>query len=205
LRVALTGGVACGKTVVAQMFARRGVHLLQADEIAHRLMQPDQPVYEEVVKHFGGHIVNPDGSINRAKLAWLAFGEGKIRELNAIVHPPVIQEQERWLADLEVRQPDAIAMVEAALIFEAGVARRFDKIITVTCQDGQKLERYGLRSPGADPQAMQAEARRRIAVQWPDSEKIAASDYVIDNSGSLQATEQQVEKIYRELLKRKSK
>ena len=105
LRVGLTGGLACGKSTVANMFAALGAKVIQADPIAHDLMRPGQPVYEEVVRHFGREIVQPDGAINRAKLAELVFAGGRVQELNKIVHPAVIQRQEQWMAEITERDP----------------------------------------------------------------------------------------------------
>src|SRR5258708_36749405 len=128
LKVGLTGGIAAGKSVVGEMFVALGAHLVQADRIAHSLMQPGEPVYNEVVRHFGREILNPDGSVNRAKLAEVAFGsstdaEGesasRIEELNRIVHPVVIRNQEAWMEEMARQDPRAVAMVEAAPILGA--------------------------------------------------------------------------------------
>ena len=103
LRVGLTGGIACGKTSVGEMLAKRGAHVIQADLIAHELMQPGQAVYQEVVRHFGRKILEPDGKINRQKLASLVFagdgGESRVQELNRVVHPAVIKRQEEWMEE----------------------------------------------------------------------------------------------------------
>jgi len=181
------------------MFARRGVHLLQADKLARELMQPGQPVYDQVVNHFGRDIVQADGSIDRRKLAALAFEPGRVQELNRIVHPAVVKEQEAWMDEVAGRDPRGMAMVEAALIVEAGVQKRFDKLVVVTCAPEQKVERFAARSPGADKEEARREARRRIAAQLPDEEKVKLADYVIDNSGALEATERQAERVFAEL------
>jgi dephospho-CoA kinase len=195
LRVGLTGGLACGKSTVGAMMVAHGAHLIQADTIAHELMRPGQPVYDEVVRHFGTEIVQSDGTIDRAKLAQLAFGSGRIQELNRIVHPAVIQYQQEWMAKLEQQYPGSIVVVEAALIFEAGVNNRFDKLVVVTCTPEQKIERYVGRvtqREDTDAAIARAEAERRLAAQLPDDEKVKAADFVIDNSGDLVATEAQV-------------
>src|SRR5215467_3196612 len=123
LKVGLTGGIASGKSVVGEMFVSLGAHLVQADRIAHSLMQPGEPVYNEVVRHFGREILNPDGSVNRAKLAELAFGSSpdgeqkqtsRIEELNRIVHPAVIHSQDEWMHAIGAQYPNAVAIVEAA-------------------------------------------------------------------------------------------
>src|SRR5258708_10840054 len=149
LKVGLTGGIASGKSVVGEMLVALGAHLVQADDIAHQLMLPGQPVYDEVVRHFGSAILNPDGSVNRAKLAEAAFGQAvgpsRIDELNRIVHPAVIRRQEEWMEEVGRQEHHAVAIVEAALILEAGVAKRFDRLIVVTCTDQQRIARLAPR------------------------------------------------------------
>lgn len=199
LKVGLTGGIAAGKSVVGEMFASRGVHVIQADHIAHGLMQPGQSVYNEVIAHFTTAILNPDGTVNRARLAEAAFGTtgspSRIQELNRIVHPAVIERQEEWMEEVGRQSPGAIAMVEAALILEAGTAKRFDRLVVVTCQPEQRFERWA-RRVNVDIEMARREVERRMAAQMPDEEKVKAADYVIDNSGSLDETERQVERVY---------
>ena len=198
LRVGLTGGLASGKSLVAELFERRGAHVIRADEIAHQLMAPGQAVHQEVVKHFGRQIVKADGSIDRAKLATLAFDGGRIAELNAIVHPAVIARQEQWMDEIAKENPQAVVMVEAALLMEAGVADRFDKIVVVTCGGQQRAPRFAART-GLSAEQAAAEVARRMRAQITEEEKAGRADYVIDNSGTPEATERQVEKIYGEL------
>ncbi|HJX00146.1 MAG TPA: dephospho-CoA kinase [Terriglobales bacterium] len=204
LRVGLTGGLASGKTTVAEMFAARGAHVMYADKIGHELMQPGEPVHDEVVRHFGKAIVNSDQSINRSALAEIAFGTGRIEELNQIVHPAVVGRLEQWIDEMTEFDPRAILIFEAALILEAGLGKHFNKLVVVTSEPQQKLERFAvrtLRGMQDDVQRSQAlrEAERRIGIQLSDAEKIAAADYVIDNSGTVTGTERQVNKIYKEL------
>jgi dephospho-CoA kinase len=202
LKVGLTGGIASGKSVVSEMFAAMGVHVIQADVIAHRLMQPGEAVYNEVVRRFGNGILNPDGTVNRARLAQVAFeAPPRVEELNQIVHPAVVEEQDRWMEEVGRQDPHAIAMVEAALIFEAGAANRFDCLIVVTCRPEQRAERWAHRVH-VDLETARREVTRRMAVQWPDEKKTKAADYVIDNSGSLDETQRQVREIFEQLRKR---
>jgi dephospho-CoA kinase len=207
LKVGLTGGIATGKSVVGEMFVALGAHLVQADRIAHSLMQPGEAVYNEVVRHFGREILHPDGSINRAKLAEIAFGpptdaEGKrasrIEDLNRIVHPAVIRSQDEWMQDMGRQEPHAVAIVEAALILEAGAAERFDRLIVVTCDAEQRVARFAARQK-IDLEAAGEEVERRMAAQLPDEEKIKAADYVIDNSGSLDHTREQIREVWSRL------
>jgi dephospho-CoA kinase len=209
LKVGLTGGIASGKSVVGEMLVARGAHLVQADRIAHQLMLPGQAVYNEVVRHFGGSILNPDLSVNRAKLAEAAFGSAtpaaesgaipaRVQELNRIVHPAVIRSQEEWMEEMGRQDPHAVAIVEAALILEAGVAKHFDRLIVVTCSDEQRIARFAARQK-LDLEATRKEVERRMAAQLPEAEKIKAADYVIDNSGSLDQTRGQVRQVWEKL------
>jgi dephospho-CoA kinase len=207
LKVGLTGGIASGKSVVGEMFAALGVPIVDADDIAHALMQPGEAVYHQVVRHFGKEILNPDGTINRSRLAEAAFGSlldatgnkpPRVQELNQIVHPAVIDRQEDWMDAVGRRDPRAIAMVEAALIFEAGKAKRFDRLVVVTCRPEQRVQRWARRLK-VDEETARQEVARRMAAQIPDEEKVKAADYVIDNSGSRDETRRRVREIYAEL------
>jgi dephospho-CoA kinase len=212
LKVGLTGGIASGKTAVGEMFVKLGAHRIEADAIAHWLMEPGRPVYEEVVKRFGTEVLNADRTINRPKLAEAAFGSAsgrganaggagsspRVKELNAIVHPAVIAHENEWMEDIGARDPNAIAIVEAALILEAGTADRFDFLIVVTCHPEQRVERYARRL-GISLDAARIDVTRRMAAQIPDEDKVKAADFVIDNSGSIESTERQVRGVFAQL------
>jgi len=200
LKLGLTGAIASGKSVVGEMFVKLGAHLILADAVAHWLMEPGRPVYEEVVRRFGREILNPDRTINRPRLAEAAFGTAggappRVNELNEIVHPAVVERENEWMEEIGQRDPNALAIVEAALIIEAGTADRFDRLIVVTCHPEQRIRRYARRL-GISEDAARAEVARRMAAQLSDEEKIKAADFVIDNSGSLDATEQQVQQVF---------
>lgn len=205
LKVGLTGGIASGKSVVGEMFVALGGHLVEADRIAHSLMQPGEPVYNEVVRKFGREILNPDGSVNRSKLAEAAFGPpgadkgpARVADLNRIVHPAVIRSQEEWMHTVGLQDPGGVAIVEAALLIEAGAAKRFDRLIVVTSTREQRVERFAKRQK-LDLEAARAEVVRRMAAQLPDEEKIKSADYIIDNSGPLERTGEQVRQIWEKL------
>jgi dephospho-CoA kinase len=209
LKVGLTGGIASGKSVVGEMFAALGAHIIQADEISRQLMEPGEEVYREVVRHFGSGILNPDGSVNRSRLAENAFGTSagitatkpaRVQELNQIVHPAVIRRQQEWMEQVAQRDPRAVAIVEAALILEAGMAESLDRLVVVTCSAEQRVERWATRLK-VDKEAARHEVARRMAAQLPEEEKIEAADYVIDNSGTLRETRRQVEEVYAALKK----
>ena len=213
LRVGLTGGLGSGKSTVAAMLRELGAHVIEADELGRALMEPGQPVYSSIVEHFGRQVVNTDGRLNRARLAELAFREGRLEELNAIVHPPVIEAQHKWMDEVFARDPEAVAVIESALIFEvvrdAGVRgekesaladwrRRIDRVIVVTAPDDVKIARYTARiaPTSANREAIEADARNRLAHQVPDAEKAAQADYVLDNSGDIAALRAQVKSLW---------
>ncbi len=205
LKVGLTGGIAAGKSVVGEMFVALGAQLVQADRIAHSLMQPGEAVYDEVVRQFGREILNADGSINRPRLSEIAFGsagEGartsRVEELNRIVHPEVIRRQDEWMEEMGRQDAHAIAIVEAALILEAGAAKRFDRFIVVTCTPEQRAIRFAGRQKISLEDARK-EVARRMAAQLPDEEKIKVAHYVIDNSGPLEQTSAQVRQVWGKL------
>jgi len=211
LRVGLTGGLGSGKSTVAEMFAAHGIHVISADEVGRKLMQPGEIVYRQIVEHFGPEVVQADGTLNRRLLADLAFRQGRLDELNRIVHPPVIAAQEAWTNEIFSRDPDAIAMIESALVFEVGNTGdsghvpkwrdRFDRIVLVTAPDEVKIARYlqrmdtGAAIDPAKRNLLEQDARSRLSAQIPDREKTPLSHYVIDNSGSLADTQRQVDAI----------
>jgi len=194
LRVGLTGGIASGKTTVAAMFRARGAIILEADRIAHRLMAPGQPAYEEIVRAFGKEILSADGTIDRKRLGAIVFANAARRkQLDRTVHPRVIDEQEKELARIAAEAPGAVAIVEAALLIEAGYHKQLDNLVVTWCWPEQQLER--LQAKGLS----RADAERRIAAQLPAEEKRRLADYVIDCSGSLAETERQVEQTWKAL------
>jgi len=207
VRVGLTGSLGSGKTTVAAILRERGLDILEADTLAREMMQPGQEVFAQIAEHFGPTVVRPDGTLDRPRLATLAFSQGRLNELNRIVHPPVIAEQERRSNEIFARDPRAIVVIESALIFEAEAwgtvpdwRKRFDSIILVTAPDDLKVRRFLARilpaNATADAHAAaERDARRRLEAQLPDSVKIPHADYVIDNSGALEATRRQAEAV----------
>lgn len=216
LRVGLTGGLGSGKSTVSQILRELGAEVIESDELGRALMEPGQPVYREILHVFGPEVAGPDGRLNRATLAKLVFDGGRLKELNAIVHPAVIEAQGRWMEQVFARDPAAIALVVSALIFEverdaraSGAAgcifselrRRIDRIVVVTAPDDAKIARYVARiSPSGDHrEAIEADARSRLAHQIPDSEKAARADYLIENTGDLASLRRQVEELWQSL------
>jgi dephospho-CoA kinase len=223
LRVGLTGGLSSGKSTVAAMLRELGARVIEADALGREVMEPGHEVYDQIVARFGHEVVNPDGHLNRARLADLAFRQGRLQELNAIVHPPVIDAQRRWMDEVFARDPAAVAVLESALIFEvvrdaiargdrnsvlADWRRRIDRIIVVTAPDELKVARYVARvglnaadknaavTNAADLDAIKADARNRLAHQVPDAEKVVQADYVLDNSDDTAALRAQVEALW---------
>ena len=188
LRLGLTGGIASGKSAVAAMLREMGFAVLDADSLAHKLIEPGQPAYGEVLQEFGPSITDSSGRIDRAKLSAIVFNDrAKLDRLNAIVHPRVAEvifsQFEAWRR-AGVR--DAV-FVEAALLIESGIHKNLDGLIVAWCDPGQQLERL------VDRGLSEAEARRRIAAQLPVEEKLLLATEKIDCSGSLEATRRQVE------------
>lgn len=211
LRVGLTGGLGSGKTTVAAIFRSLGAQVMEADAVGRAMMQPGEAVYAEIVRVFGRAVLREDGTLDRRKLATIAFADGRLAELNAIVHPPVIAEQRRWMETLEKEQPDAVAIYETALLFEAsnaagtrGWQNRFDRRILVIAPETLRIARYVSRMGGPDADAEQRsaweqEARERMAAQMPDEEKMRLSDTIIRNDASFEDVRRQTEAAYREL------
>lgn len=216
LRVGLTGSLGSGKSTVAAMLRELGAHVIEADELGRALMEPGQPVFSAIVRHFGPEVLTPEGQLDRTRLAQLAFQGGRLNELNAIVHPAVIAAQRRWMDELFAHDPSAVAVVESALIFEverdarargetetvlADWRRRIDRIVVVTAPDELKIARYAARvSPeGPAREAAAAEARQRLAHQMPDAEKAERADYVLDNTVTLSELRDQVGRLWQQL------
>ena len=208
LRAGLTGGLGSGKTTVAGMFRSLGAHVIEADAVGRELMSPGQTVYREIVEYFGAEVLRADGTLNRAMLADLAFRQNRLQELNRIVHPAVIAAQREWAERVFAEDPNAVVIVESAVIFEAdaqgtapGWRERFDRLILVTAPDEVKIARYLARmtSSGAPAEDLEADARARLAAQIPDRDKIPLCDYVIHNDGPLAETQKRVERIFSEL------
>jgi dephospho-CoA kinase len=197
--VALTGGIACGKGTVSEMLTELGAAVIDADIIGHEIITPGKPAWHEVVQAFGDSILRPDGTVDRKRLGKIVFGDAEARrKLNAITHPRILGEIQVRLADL-ARSDEKVAIVEAALIGEVDAATPFDSLIVVyaspRAQIARLIDRDGLS---------EEEARSRIEAQMPAAEKKKQADYVINNSGSIEKTREQVEALWRELTEKAS-
>jgi dephospho-CoA kinase len=188
LRAGLTGGIASGKSAVAEMMRELGCYVLDADRMAHRLIEPGQPAYESVVREFGRDILDEQGRVVRSKLADIVFADpARLAQLNAIIHPHVLAGLDvelNWLAQSDAQ---GVAVVEAALLIESGYHHRLDRLIVVWCTPEQQIERLvsgrGMR---------EEQARQRIAAQMSLDEKRKLADDEIDCSGTLENTRRQV-------------
>ncbi len=191
LRVGLTGGIATGKSTVGSILRELRCHVIEADKIASRFMEPGAAAYEPVVREFGPGILTPDGRIDRGKLGVIVFADPvRLGRLNAIVHPLVLQDHEREFAEIERVEPRAIAVVEAALLIEAGYYKKQDCLVVTWSTPEQQLARLIQRDSGKGLTAEQA--TQRIASQMPVDEKRRLADVEIDCSGTMAHTREQV-------------
>ncbi len=195
LRIGLTGGLASGKSFVGRALAELGCLLVKADELGHLVLEPDGEAFDAVIKEFGRGILGENGSIDRRRLAAEVFDRpDRLAVLNAIVHPPVIRLEERIIGEFASREPDGIAVVEAAILIETGSYKRFDKLVVAACTPEQQVERASERDG-----LTREEALARIARQMPLAEKLKYADYVVDTSGSKEDTLRQVKEIWNRL------
>jgi dephospho-CoA kinase len=200
LRLGLTGGIATGKTTVAAMLRELRFDVLDADSLAHKLIEPGQPPYNEVVREFGPSILDSDARVNRAKLAAIVFADpAKLATLNAILHPRVEIAIHQKFAEWASHGTRDAAFVEAALLVEAGYDKKLDGLIVTWCRPEQQLER--LRARGFSEQ----DARQRIAAQLPMTEKLTHATEKIDCSGSLEHTRKQVAALAAKLRQKSAK
>jgi dephospho-CoA kinase len=195
LRVGLTGGLACGKSFVGEALRELGCLLVVADELGHEVLLPGGEAYDDVVAEFGREILNAAGEIERRALAAQVFGAPeRLARLNALVHPPVLRREEELIAEFARREPDGIAVVEAAILIETGSWRRFDKIILVTCLEEQQVER-AMRREGA----LLEDVRARLGRQMPIEEKRKYANFVIDTSREKEDTLRQTREVFEAL------
>ena len=201
MKVGLTGSIAVGKSFVVSVLAELGCVVFDADKVAHAVMEPGASAYLDVVKEFGDGILSADGKIDRGKLGPIVFADAeRRRRLNEIVHPRVIEEQNRLLAEAEARHPDGIAVIDAALMIESGGYKRFDKLIVVYCDRETQVARLMGRN-----QITREDAERRISAQMSSEEKRRYADYEIDTSGPLEQTRRRVAAVYQQLREQQAK
>jgi dephospho-CoA kinase len=195
LAFGLTGGIASGKSTVARYFQDLGADIIDADRIGHEVIVPGQAAHGEIVRHFGNKILDADGRVNRKKLGPIVFADPQqLRALNAIVHPRIIARQDELARAYRARNPRAVVIIDAALIFESGIGGNLRKVVVAWCRPEQQVER--LMAKAGVPRE---EAERRIRAQMPVEEKRRRADYVIDCSGNKEETRRQAGEIYVDL------
>lgn len=195
LKVGLTGSIAVGKSFVLDILRELGARTIDADAVAREVVEPGTAGLKAVVDEFGAGILKPDGSLNRATLGSIVFGdEAKRQKLNSILHPFIIARQDEIMRQWEKETPDAIAVVDAALMIESGGYKRFDKLIVVHCQTALELERLMTRD-----NISREEAERRITAQMSQEEKKKHADYLIDTSEGFESARQQTTAVWQEL------
>jgi dephospho-CoA kinase len=193
----LTGGLACGKSFVAQALGEMGCHVIEADKIGRDVMEPGGQAYEAVVAAFGKEIVAEDGAIDRARLASRVFASPPdLERLNAIIHPAVRARARQRIQEIGVSDAHAIVIYVAAILIESGAYREMDKIIVVTCPREQQIER-AMERPGA----VEADVLARLSRQMPIEKKRTWADYTIDTGGTKEDTLRQTRIVYEELRK----
>jgi dephospho-CoA kinase len=194
LRVGLTGGIGCGKSTVAAMMRALGCHVIEADPLAHKLIEPGQPAFQEVVRAFGADILHSDGHVDRGKLGAMVFADmDKLLRLNAIVHPRVLKDLERLFSEYAVANPQGVAVIEAALLIEAGYVKHLDRLVVAWCKPEQQMERLLARGMSRE------QIEQRLAAQMPLEEKRRRADDVVDCSVPLEETRAQVEQLVAKL------
>lgn len=195
LAVALTGGLATGKSFVGRIFEELGCHRLDADQLGHQVLLPSGEAYKVVVDHFGPAILDANGDINRRRLGALVFPDPlRLEQLNAIVHPAVERLRQSRIAAIAKTDPNAIVICEAAIYIESGSIGRFDKVILTVCGRELQIERAMARSGWT-----RQETEARLARQWTDDKKRFAADFVIDTSNSMEDSRRQTVEVYNRL------
>jgi dephospho-CoA kinase len=190
LRVGLTGGIACGKSVVAAMMRELGCEVLEADEVARRMTEPGGEAYADVVAAFGAGILGPERRIDRARLGAIVFADaGRREQLNRLIHPRVAEVFMRRMEEHARAEPQGVFVAVAALWAEAGYASSFDRLAVVWCRPEQQIHRLMARG------LSRYEALQRLDAQLPIGDKLALADDRIDASGTLEETRAQVVRI----------
>jgi dephospho-CoA kinase len=199
LKVGLTGGIACGKSYTLRALKRLGAETIDSDLLARHVVEPGLPAYEQIVQEFGREVLKASGELNRKRLGEIIFTNSESRRrLNEIVHPYILAEEEKRLAALEREEhsPKApMVVVDAALMIETGSYRKYDFLIVVYCHPGIQLRRLMARD-----QISEEGALLKIATQLPVIEKIQYADFIVETSGKMSDTDEQVCQVFKELM-----
>jgi dephospho-CoA kinase len=194
--VGLTGGIASGKSTVSRLFRDLGYLIIDADLLAREVVEPGRPAYEKIVAEFGRGILDAEGLIDRKRLGALVFADSEKRKrLESFTHPEIMARRSTILAQLEADGFDGIVILDAALLIETGGAKSVDRLVVVYADPAAQRERLMMRDDISE-----AEAEGRIRSQMPLEEKVKLAHYVIDTSGSREATAERVREVHRALL-----
>jgi dephospho-CoA kinase len=194
LKVALTGGIATGKSTVRERFESLGVPTIDADSLARDALLPSSPTVQLVVQRFGTSILAPDGTVDRKALGAIVFGDDQARsDLEALIHPAVYTAIGAWFEGLAAKKAPPVGIADIPLLYETDEAGAFDRVIVTTCDEPLQVARIMRRG------LTEHEARQRIAAQMPIEEKVRRADYVIDTNGSMESTHRQVADVLRQL------
>lgn len=198
LSVGLTGGIACGKSTVAEMFVRLGAYLIDLDKLAHEVQEPGEPAWRKIIDYFGNDVVGNDQKIDRNKVAAIVFNQPeKLQALNDIVHPSVYEEWQARLKSIITSDPRAIILSDIPLLFEARMQSLFDLTIVVMIPSAEQIVRLMARNGMTEE-----EARKRIKNQMPIGDKAGLADIVINNQSSIADTRKRVQEVWGELIRR---
>ena len=177
------------------MLGEMGAYIIDADQIARSLVEPEKPAWKEIIDLLGPGILNEDGTLDRSKIADIVFQDvSKKEKLEAVLHPLIIAEEERRYQEIAGKNPQALVVVEAALLIESGNYRRVQKVIVVACDEKTQLERIAAQKEFAPE-----DVKRRISQQMPLSEKMKFADYIIHNDSGLSELRQKVENLFKQL------
>ena len=194
LSVGLTGGIASGKSTVAQMFVELGAHLIDFDKLAHEVQEPGKKAWQEIIKFFGDSIINRDDTINRNKLAQIVFTDkNKLTVLNNIVHPIVFKLWLERLDKIKRQEEQAIVLSDVPLLFEGKMQDLFDLTMLILISPEEQINRLIARNG-----LSRDEAQLRLNNQMSITEKIGLADIVIENQGDVSQTQKKVVEIWQQ-------
>ncbi len=198
--VGITGGIACGKTTVSELLAEKGAIPINADEIGHQLLKSDSPVIEELTEAFGEDILDASGDVSRKKLGAIVFKDKTARErLNSLLHPLIIQRSRAQARQRVTENPACVVLLDAPLLIEAGAYDTVDLIVVITASPETQLRRTLARSIAQGRPLTETEVQARIEAQMPVSEKVKYADVVIENEGTLDALQRQIDELWENL------
>lgn len=198
--VGITGGIACGKSTVAELLAEKGAIAINVDEVGHQLLKRGSSVMDELISGFGESILDASGDVSREKLGAIVFNDKSARErLNAIMHPPIVEQSRARARQLVAEDPTCVVLIDAPLLIEAGAQDTVDIIVVVTASTEIQLQRILDRRIAQNRPLERSEAQARIDAQMPLSEKMEYADFVIENNSTVDELREQVGLLWQEL------